>query len=89
MKEKDYTQHPLFTTMLQSLILKYGLILDSKKCADALGISTRKLDENRKKSKDCPFYLANSNGVKGIYFPVQFVVEFQIKKSQEVIQTIY
>jgi len=75
----------LFNTMLQSLILKYGLMLDSKQCAEALAISTRTLDERRKKATDCPEYI---EAKKGIMFPVQNVVMYQIHKSQECIKMI-
>ena len=59
--------------MLQSLILKYGLMLDNKQCAEALAISTRTLDERRKKSNDCLEYI---EAKKGIIFPVQNVVMY-------------
>jgi len=53
--------------MLQSLILKYGLMLDNKQCAEALAISTRTLDERRKNATDCPEYI---EAKKGIMFPI-------------------
>lgn len=42
-------QEILFNIMIDSLIQKYGLMLTSEQCAEALAISTRTLDENRKK----------------------------------------
>ena len=71
--------------MLQSLILKYGLMLDNKQCAEALAISTRTLDERRKKATNCPEYI---EAKKCIMFPVQKVVMYQIHKSQECIKIV-
>lgn len=79
----DINQNTLFNTMLQSLILKYGIMLDSKQCADALAISTRTLDERRKKSNDCPEYI---EATKGIMFPVQNVVKYQMLKSKQCVK---
>lgn len=86
---KNIQDNPLFQPMLQSLILKYGLFLNSNQCAEAIRASTssRGLDESRKKSQDVPRFIQNQNG--NILYPVQEVVEYQIIKSQEVVQTIY
>ena len=81
----DITQESLFKTMLQSLILKYGVMLDSKQCADALAISSRTLDERRKKANDCPEYI---EAKKGIMFPVQNVVQYQLLKSKQCIKVV-
>ncbi|WP_417326579.1 hypothetical protein [Halarcobacter sp.] len=74
----------IFTSMLQALIGKYGVMLTTKDCAQALGISTRTLDERRKAAIDCPEFL---EAKKGIMFPVQNVVKYQIEKSKQCIQT--
>ena len=79
----EINQENLFNTLLQSLILKYGIMLDSKQCAEALAISTRTLDERRKKATDCPEYI---EAKKGIMFPVQKVVKYQIDKSKQCIK---
>ncbi len=39
------------------LIIKYGVILDSKQCTETLAISSHTLDERRKKAVDCPEYI--------------------------------
>ena len=75
----------LFITMLQSLIQKYGVMLDSKKCAESLSISTRTLDERRKKSVNCPEYIGKG---KGIMYPAQSIIQYQLTKSKECIKTI-
>jgi hypothetical protein len=73
----------LFKILLESLISKYGLMLDSRQCAEALAISTRTLDERRKKSNDCPEYI---EAKKGIMFPVQNVVQYQLEKSKQCVK---
>jgi hypothetical protein len=72
--------------MLQALILKHGLMLTSSQCAEALGISTRTLDERRKAGADCPEFL---EAKKGIMFPAQNVVQYQIVKSQQCVKVSY
>jgi hypothetical protein len=74
----------IYTTMLQALVIKYGLVLTTDQCAETLGISTRTLDERRKQCKDCPEYITQ-NG-KRIHYPVQKVVEYQLQKTQESIK---
>lgn len=76
----------IFTSMLQALISKYGVMLTSKDCAEALGISTRTLDERRKAAADCPEFI---EAKKGIMFPVQNVVLYQIEKSKQCIKVNY
>ena len=75
----------IYTTMLSTLITKYGLMLSSKDCAEALAISTRTLDERRKKSVDCPEYL---EARKSIMYPVQNVVEYQLTKTKQCVQIL-
>ena len=76
----------IFTSMLQALISKYGVMLTSKDCAETLGISTRTLDERRKAAVDCPKFI---EAKKGIMFPVQNVVLYQIEKSKQCIKVNY
>lgn len=76
----------IYTTMLESLIIKYGLQLNKDDAAEALGMSARKLDENRRKGKDCPKFL-DGNGRKAITFPVEYLVEFHLKESKNAVQT--
>ncbi len=76
----------IFTSMLQALISKYGVMLTSKDCAEALGISTRTLDERRKTATDCPEFI---EAKKGIMFPVQNVVKYQIEKTKQCIKINY
>lgn len=78
----------LTTTMLQSLILKYGLLLTSTQTAEVLGISTRTLDERRKSFTDCPEYI-EGQGRKGFMFPVQNIVAYQLKKAQQSVKTLF
>jgi len=75
----------IFTSMLQTLISKYGIMLTSKDCAEALGI-TRTLDERRKAAIDCPEFI---EAKKGIMFPVQNVVNYQLEKSKQCIKVDY
>ena len=81
----DINQEALFNAMLHSLIVKYGVMLDSKQCAEALAISSRTLDERRKKANDCPEYI---EAKKGIMFPVQNVVKYQIIKSKQCVKVL-
>jgi len=76
----------LYTTMLQSLIKKYGLFLNSRECAETLGISGRTLDQRRKSGSNCPHYV-DQFGKKGIVYPAQAVVQFQLEKSKQAVQT--
>ncbi|MCG3706732.1 hypothetical protein L5F43_09570 [Aliarcobacter butzleri] len=75
----------LFNTMLVSLIQKYGLFINTKDCATVLGISSRTLDERRKRARDCPDYIQNK---KCIMYPVQKIVEYQLKKTENSIKTM-
>lgn len=79
----------LLTTMIQGLILKYGLLLTSTQTAEVLGISTRTLDERRKKGIDCPEYIEGTSTKKGFMFPVQNIVSYQIKKAQQSVKTLF
>lgn len=83
-----FSKNELNTTMLQALILKYGLILTSAQTAEALGISTRTLDERRKKGCNCPEYV-EGEGKKGFMFPVQNIVAYQLKKAQQSVKTLF
>ncbi|QKJ27342.1 hypothetical protein [Aliarcobacter cibarius] len=78
----------LILTMIQTLISKYGLLLNSNQTAEVLGISSRTLDERRKSCSDCPNYI-EGNGKKSFMFPVQNIVEYQLKKSQQSVKTIF
>ncbi len=71
--------------MLHALILKYGVMLTTKDCAETLGISTRTLDERRKSFKNCPEYIDSS---KSIMFPAQNVIQYQLIKSQQSIKVL-
>ena len=51
----------LFNTMLNTLILKFGLFVTTKDCASILGISSRTLDERRKSGMNCPEYVEEKN----------------------------
>ena len=77
----------LYNIMLTALIRKYGLMLSSSQVAEALSISTRTVDERRKSGRDCPEYI-ETNGGRGIFFPVQKVVEYQIQKSERCVRII-
>ena len=83
----DYNKE-LILTMIQTLFSKYGLLLNSTQTAEVLGISNRTLDERRKSGSDCPKYI-EGNGKKSFMFPVQNIVEYQLKKSQQSIKTIF
>lgn len=77
-------QEILFNIMIDSLIQKYGLMLTSEQCAEALAISTRTLDENRKKEINIPEYIEpNNKNKKGILYPVQNIVAYQLEKSKQ------
>lgn len=76
------------TTMIQTLINKYGLLLTSNQTAEVLGISTRTLDERRKNCVDCPEYI-EGQGKKGFMFPVQNIVAYQLKKAQQSVKTLF
>lgn len=82
-KEKE-----LILIMIQTLINKYGLLLSSSQTSEVLGISSRTLDERRKSGVDCPEYL-EGQGKKGFMFPVQNIVSYQIKKTQQSIKTLF
>ena len=71
--------------MLHALILKYGVMLTTKDCAETLGISTRTLDERRKAFKNCPEYIEST---KNIMFPAQNVIQYQLIKSQQSIKVL-
>ena len=76
----------IFTSMLQALISKYGVMLTSKDCAETLGISTRTLDERRKAVINCPEFI---EAKKGIMYPVQNVVTYQLEKTKQCIKVNY
>lgn len=78
----------LILIMIQTLITKYGLLLTSSQTAEVLGISSRTLDERRKSGLDCPEYI-ESQGKKGFMFPVQNIVEYQLKKSKQCVKTLF
>ena len=80
------TEDKLYDIMLNALIIKYGLILTSAQVAELLGISTRTLDERRKSGFDCPKYLQEKG--KNIYYPAHKVVEYQLIKSKNCIETV-
>ena len=71
--------------MLVTLIQKYGLFINTKNCAEILGISSRTLDERRKSGMDCPQYIEEK---KCIMYPTQKIVEYQINKTEYSIKTI-
>ena len=81
-------QNELNTTLIQALIMKYGLFLNSNQTAETLGISTRTLDERRKSGYDCPEYI-EGQGKKGFMFPVQNIVDYQLKKAQQSVKTLF
>lgn len=85
-KNKSIVQDRVYEIMLNTLIMKYGLILTSDEVADILGISTRTLDERRKSGTDCPQYLDGKG--KNIYYPVQKVVEYQLTKSENCVKIV-
>jgi hypothetical protein len=78
-------EETLYTTMLNALISKFGLMLTSKQCAEALAISTRTLEERRKASEDCPSYVKSAGG-RTIYFPAQNIVQYQLEKAKQSIK---
>ena len=79
-------QDKLYDMMLNALIIKYGLILTSAQVAKVLAISTRTLDERRKSGYDCTQYVEGKG--RHIYYPAQKVVEYQLIKSNNCIQTL-
>src|SRR5574344_2067381 len=79
-------QDKLYDMMLNALIIKYGLILTSAQVAKVLAISTRTLDERRKSGYYCPQYVEGKG--RHIYYPAQKVVEYQLIKSNNCIQTL-
>jgi len=78
--EKEITQ-----IMLNAIIQKHGLMLNSKQCAIETRAtkSTRGLDEDRKKGQNVPEYI-DSN--KSVLYPVQKVVEYHLSKSQKTVK---
>lgn len=83
---KNIDKEKLYDVMINALIVKYGLILNSAQVAEVLAISTRTLDERRKSGFDCPEYIEGRG--KNIYYPVHKVVEFQLLKSEKCIKTV-
>lgn len=81
----ENSNQQLFYTMLNTLILKFGLFVNTKDCASILGISSRTLDERRKSGVDCPEYIEEK---KCIMYPVQKIVEYQINKTKNSIKTL-
>lgn len=69
----------IFKVMMNSLISKYGLLINTKNCALILGIGYRTLDERRKSGVDCPEYIEEK---KFILYPVQNIVEYQLEKTK-------
>lgn len=81
----DNIHNELFKFMIGCLIKKYGLLLTTRECAETIGISSRTLDERRKALKDCPRFI---DAKKGIMYPVQEVVHYQLRKSKECLEVI-
>lgn len=81
----ENSNQQLFNTMLVTLIEKYGLFINTKNCASILGIGYRTLDERRKSGVDCPEYIEEK---KCIMYPVQKIVEYQLKKTENSIKTM-
>ncbi len=77
-------EETLYTTMLNALIARFGLMLTSKQCAVSLGISTRTLEERRKASSDCPSYVKSAG--RTIYYPAQNIVQYQLQKAKQSIK---
>lgn len=77
-------EESIFNSMLQALVFRHGVLLNSKQCAKVLGISTRTLDERRKASKDCPAYIQNGDRLIG--YPAQNIVQYQLNKAKQSIR---
>lgn len=72
--------------LLESVIQKHGLMLNSKDCAKEIRAvkSTRGLDEDRKKGKS-PEYIEQG---KAILYPVQNVVNYHLELSTQSVKTL-
>lgn len=82
-------QDKLHKTLLQAVVQKHGLLLNSKQCADALGWSQRKLDEARKKGVSPNYIEPTSGTTKGIMYAAQDIVDFQLKLAKNSVITGY
>jgi hypothetical protein len=73
--------------MLESIIHKHGLMLNSKECAKETRAkkSNRGLDEDRKEGKNIPEYIQKG---KAILYPVQNVVNYHLEVSTQSIKTM-
>lgn len=73
--------------LLESIVHKHGLMLNSKDCAKEIRAvkSSRGLDEDRKKGKNCPEYIEQG---KAILYPVQNVVNYHLELSTQSIKTL-
>jgi len=73
--------------MLESIIQKHGLMLNSKECARETRAtkSSRGLDEDRKKGQNCPEFVEQG---KSILYPAQNVVHHHLQISTQSIKVI-
>jgi len=73
--------------LLESVIQKHGLMLNSKECAREIRAvkSSRGLDEDRKRGLNCPEYIEKG---KGILYPVQNVVNYHLELSSQSVKTL-
>lgn len=74
-----------YELLVKVLTDKYGILLSSRQCAEALGISSRTLEERRKIGKDCPRYIESGRSYK---FQVQEIVRFQLMKSVNLVEMV-
>lgn len=74
-------------TMMESIIHKHGLMLNSKECARETRAtkSSRGLDEYRKDGKNIPEYVQQG---KTILYPAQNVVNHHLETSTQSIKTM-
>lgn len=72
--------------MLESIIHKHGLMLNSKECARETRAtkSSRGLDEDRKEGKNVPEYIQQG---KAVLYPAQNVVNHHLELSIQSIKT--
>ena len=81
-------QHTIYTTMLNSVIQKYGTQLNTERAADALSISTRKLDDMRKAGISPAYIEGVTPNSKGYMYPATAIVEWQIARMKRQVVTV-
>ena len=88
--QSKISQEKTYEILLTSTVARFGLELDTKSAAEALTMSTRQLDELRKKAESPRYIDARSNGnSKGIKYTAQAIVEYQLTRADRQVVTSY